>query len=138
MESRLDEIAKQIRVLEAERRVIHETSNKEFEESNRNHYFNNVHGKIFIVKTNPYDSGGGLYILRTTGCTTFSQYNSCDCIKISLCFNVDKTLRSFSFHEKDTIRVDMLITEATKEDLLKWQEFLEIGVNNFLKIVTEI
>lgn len=138
MENRLDEIAKQIKILESERRVIENVQKKEFEESQKNHYFNNVHGKLFLVKTNPYDSGGGLYILRTTGCTVFSRYNSCDCVKISLCFNTNKTLRSFSFHEKETIRVDMLTTEATKEDLLKWEGFLENGVKNFLKIVTEI
>jgi hypothetical protein len=131
MELTLEEIRKQIRELSQKERVILDAQNEKFYKEQEKHYFDNVHNRVFINETHPYNSGGGIKIVKATNCIDFhSSYNSCDCITLDIEFNKDKTIRLVTFG-KDTYRVDSLTKEATEHDFEYYRGLLvEFSTNS--------
>lgn len=132
MNTRLQEIDKEMDLLRTEARAIEKIENSDFIEKQKKYYEDNVAGKVFYgdgTTWHGYEKTIKLY--KPIRCEDWSAYNSCVCLKFEIQMDANGNLQKL--HSTfDTFRVDSFVTHLT---ILTLEKLCEI--KEYIKFQTE-
>ena len=129
----IKDIDKQIETLDKRRRELTNKSRTEDFEKRKKHYYDNVHGKLFITIGAPYGGGKVFSLIRAVGCDDFeSEYNSCRIYSIYIEQTKEGVFKCLSAGF-DSKRVDSLTEQLTDAVTNEMKDLVNDGFKKMLE-----